>query len=72
MLTVDTYTATWDLAMRPSPPRVNSLFRSPEYADAREWDGFRRTLKNNGLDFIWERHLPRLQMDVYRIVKVRV
>jgi hypothetical protein len=69
MLTIDTYTASYDSAMRPSAPRVGSLFRLSVSADAREYDGFRACLTRAGLDWEYVRHMPRLNLDVCRVIK---
>ena len=68
MITIDTYTATWDAAMRPSPPTTGSYVRVHESPDGRELDGFQRTLRENGLEIgSWIRYHPNLRMDVFRI-----
>ena len=69
MITINEYTATYDRAMRAPTPRVGSLFRLSESADAREYDGFRATLAVSGLDWEYVRHMPRLGLDVCRVVR---
>ena len=69
MITINEYTANYDRAMRPSAPRVGSPFRLSESADAREYDGFRATLTQAGLDWEYVRHMPRLGLDVCRVVR---
>jgi len=70
LITIDTYTAAWDAAMRPTPPRVGSYVRFHVEPDGRELDGFRRCLWDYGLVAdTWVRFHPRLRMDVFRIEK---
>ena len=69
MLTIAAYTATYDRAMRPSAPRVGSLFRMSDSPDAREYDGFRATLIAAGLDWEYVRRMPRLALDVCRVIR---
>ena len=68
-LTIDTYTAAWDAAMRPTAPRVGSMVRISTEPDGREMDGFSRVLDAAGMDIEWRRWMPRLRMDVHRVVR---
>lgn len=43
-ITIDTYTAAWDAAMRPSPPDLGTEVRVALEPDGREWDAFLRVL----------------------------
>ena len=71
MLTIDSYTARFDTAMRPSAPRLNSLVRVAVSPDDREYHGFAAVLRAAGLDMTWERSMPRAKADVFRIVRAR-
>jgi hypothetical protein len=57
MITIDTYTGTWQEALRPSAPDVGTEVRIPDshHPDGRERDDFRRVLDEAGLDIQWDR-----------------
>ena len=69
MIIIDTYTASWDEAMRPTAPRIGSVIRMHEQPDDREADAFQRCLQRAGLDLEFICHHPRLRMDAWRIVR---
>ena len=70
MLTINFYTGVWQQALQPKPksPKKRSLVRISDSPDARELDDFRRCLRESGRGLSHVRRLPRLNMDVYRIV----
>jgi hypothetical protein len=70
-ITIDAYTGEWQAACRPTAPRVGALFRMADSPDAREWDDFKRCLHaaGRGCDFV--RYMPRLNLDVMRVVAVK-
>lgn len=72
MITINTYTGGWQAALPQPKLRVGTLVRIHDNPDAREWDDFRAVLRDQGLwvdlgDSV--RRLPRLRMDVYRILR---
>lgn len=68
MILIDNYTGNWQSACSPSVPKIGTLFRVSEEPDAREWDDFRRVAINRGRDFQFVRWMPRLKLNVYRII----
>jgi hypothetical protein len=69
MIIIDSYTAAYDSAMRPSAPRIGSLVRISDEPDARELDAFLRVMSKAGLDLRFERYLPRARADISRVVR---
>jgi hypothetical protein len=70
MITINHYTGNWQRALSPKPkaPRVGSLVRIHDLADAREIDDFRACLFAAGLQIgSFERYFSRLKMGAYRI-----
>jgi len=69
MITIEYYTAAWDEAMNPRPPRVGAMvrYRADELADAHEHDAFRRCLTRNGLDIAY--HHGGKVWDFYKITR---
>ena len=72
MLTIDHYTGNWQKALTPMPsaPKTGSLVRIHDSPDAREYDDFMRILRYDNKDTEFVRWMPRLKMNVYKIVKV--
>jgi hypothetical protein len=70
MITVNNYTGAWQGALQPPArtPRVGAYVRVHDSPDARESDDFRAALKRDAKDLEWVRHMPRIKMDVYRII----
>ena len=70
-LTIDLYTGDWQAARGPRlvAPRVGSHVRVHEQPDDREWDDFKRVLTRNELALEFVRFMPRLRMNVYRVVR---
>jgi hypothetical protein len=73
MLTINQYTGNWQYALIPTPsaPKVGAMVRIHDSADAREYDDFCQIIKWEKKDIEFVRWMPRLKMNVYRIVKAR-
>jgi hypothetical protein len=69
MIIVDSYTGSWQQALTPRAPRCGSAVRVGLSPDGREWDDFRRVIRDAGLDLRWERWMPRARQDVYTVVR---
>ena len=67
-ITINHYTGNWQKACNPVSPAIGELVRIHDEADAREYDDFCRCLKSNKLDREFDSWMPRLKMNVYRIV----
>lgn len=65
-ITIDSYTAAWDSAMRPKCPTVGTRVKVPNThsADGREWDAFRRVLRAEGRDLDFVRASSRYDWSV--------
>jgi len=68
IITIDTYTANWQTAMRPVSPRIGTRIRMSTEPDAREADDFNRCIRSNDIAMEWVRYMPRLKMDEYVLV----
>lgn len=70
MITIDHYTGCWQSALQPTPqpPRAGSLVRISESADAREYDDFCQILYRNNKYIEFHSWMPKLKMNVYKIV----
>lgn len=67
MITIDTYTAAWDDAMRPLAPEVGEMVRVREPCDEREWFAFRSVLDSAGLTLDWIDWKPRGRWNKYLV-----
>jgi hypothetical protein len=67
--TVDSYTATWDAAMNSRPTlRAGDTVLTREDCDAREWDAFRRCLREDGVALQFDGHDEDTGLDTYDVV----
>lgn len=71
MITIDTYTSTWDDAVRQRTAlRAGMHVRIHESADDREFDAFRHRVRESGLSVDCHvRWMPRARMNVYRLTR---
>jgi hypothetical protein len=67
--TIDTYTARWDEAMRPTAPEVGDRFCVDAAADAREWDAFQKCLFRAGLDLEFVEATDDNARDIYEVIR---
>jgi methylaspartate ammonia-lyase len=69
IITINHYTATWDdQVTQRTTLRKGRIVRIDQQPDGREYDAFSRRLKENKLTIEWNAYMPKLKMDVYKII----
>ena len=69
---VNGYTGNWQSAITSKPElKAGDRVETPDHADAREWDDFRRWVHLCGLEMEWEDWEEDREVDVYELVARR-